>query len=60
MFADIGQQVTPKQYERHFAKWWKDYKPHLVLEDLPKWAQELIDKLEGPWARVPGYHGPTF
>jgi hypothetical protein len=58
--AEVGISISQEAYKRFFAKWWKEQKPHLILERMPKWAQELIDELEGPRARMPGYHGPIF
>jgi hypothetical protein len=45
--AEVGVQVTRDGYEKKFAKWWAEYKPHLIRDHLPEWAQELIAKLEG-------------
>jgi hypothetical protein len=39
--------VTRAGYEWKFAKWWPQWKPHVIQKDLPEWAQELIAKIEG-------------
>jgi hypothetical protein len=44
----IGAQctVTQNQYDYHFAKWWAQYKPHVILKNMPEWAQKKIAAIE--------------
>jgi hypothetical protein len=43
---DFGMQLDPNIYVRRFAKWWAQYKPHLIRGHLPPWAQTLIANIE--------------
>jgi hypothetical protein len=45
--AEVGVHITPENYERHWAKCWRDMSPHIIRSRLPLWAQELIAKIEG-------------
>jgi hypothetical protein len=44
--AGCGSTVTEEQYVRKFASWWPVYKPHVVLTNLPEWAQNLISEID--------------
>ena len=44
--TDGAINIPVENYERHFAKWWAEWKPHLIRENLPTWAQTLIAKIE--------------
>jgi hypothetical protein len=44
--AGCASPVTREQYARRFASWWPLYKPHVVLTNLPEWAQNLISEID--------------
>jgi hypothetical protein len=44
---EVGKPLSKEKYDRFFAKWWAEWKPHLIRKDLPQWAQELIARIEG-------------
>jgi hypothetical protein len=44
--AEFGIQLRPEVYEKRFAKWWAEWQPHVIRENLPEWAQNLIAKIE--------------
>jgi len=45
--ATFGITIRKENYDRHFARWWAEWKPHLKRKDLPEWARALIAKIEG-------------
>ena len=54
--AEFAIWLDPNVYVRKFAKWWAEWKPHLIRANLPSWAQTLIAKIESNGAPVtPAY-----
>jgi len=41
-----GQVITQEGYERHFERWWRVWKRHVIRKDLPEWAQNIIARIE--------------
>lgn len=48
MFGEVPgcELVTPEQYERHFARFWPNYRPHVNFDNVPPCQQELIKKID--------------
>lgn len=48
-----GFLVSKEGYDWKFAKWWAEYKPHVVLKNLPPWAQDMIARIKGTNPTMP-------
>jgi len=44
--GECGPAVSQEAYNRHFARWWSEWRPHVIRENLPEWAQNLIARGE--------------
>lgn len=45
--TEVGLRFSREVYQRKFAKWWAEWKPHLRKNRLPLWAQGWIAEIEG-------------
>src|SRR4029077_10718358 len=54
-----GFVLTQQMFERRWLQLWKELAPHLILENMPQWAQELVEKIDPEGAAAARGKGPS-
>ena len=44
--TELAKQFDPREAQQRWLQFWKEHEPHLFIERMPQWAQELIKKID--------------